>query len=85
MQLKIRVHPNSIKFRILEKEDVLHVYLESEPEKNKANLELIKKLTKLFDTEVTLVSGLKSRDKTVNINILEDEWNTIKQKLLEKR
>ena len=84
MQLKIRVHPNSIKFKVLEKEGILHVYLESEPEKNQANIELIKKLTKLFGIPVSLISGLKSRDKVIEINITEEQFNQVKQKIFNK-
>lgn len=84
MQLKIRVHPNSIKFQILEKANLLHVYLENEAENNKANIELIKKLSKIFGTKVNLVSGLKSKDKVVEIGIREEQLKLFKDNLPNK-
>ncbi len=47
--------------------------LVSRPERGKANLELVKKLAKHFDvssSQVRIISGLKSRKKIVEIEIL---------------
>nr|MDO8132577.1 DUF167 domain-containing protein [Candidatus Njordarchaeum guaymaensis] len=49
------------------------VGLVSRPERGKANLELVKKLAKHFDvssSQVRIISGLKSRKKIVEIEIL---------------
>ena len=48
------------------------VGLRSRPVKGKANLELIKKLARYFEvssSQVRIISGLKSRRKTVEITI----------------
>ena len=52
--------------------DRIFVGLRSRPVKGKANLELIKKLARYFEvssSQVRIISGLKSRRKTVEITI----------------
>lgn len=52
--------------------DRILVGLRSRPVKGKANLELIKKLARYFkvsSSQVRIISGLKSRRKTVEITI----------------
>jgi uncharacterized protein (TIGR00251 family) len=63
--ITIFVKPNSSKFAIEyndDKESML-VYATEEPEKGKVNREIVKELSKLFHANVTLVSGVTSRQK----------------------
>jgi len=78
--VNIKVKTNSPKFRIYMK-DVLHVDVISPPDKNKANRELIKELGKLFDSEVSIVSGHKSREKVVLIKLDKEKVETLIKQL----
>ena len=67
-KLKIIVKPNSSKNEVLgEDKGRLKVAIKAEPEKGKANKELIKFFRKLTKSEVRIVSGLKSRKKMLKI------------------
>ncbi|MBU0532292.1 YggU family protein [Candidatus Micrarchaeota archaeon] len=74
MILDITVVPNSKKFLIIKKDDKIKIFLKSPPEQNKANIELIKELSKALDADVRIVSGHTSRRKRLEINITEKEW-----------
>ena len=63
--IKIRVKPNSRKFRIEKKNDLFLIELRSSPKGNKANMELVKELKKHFKKDVIIVKGFKSREKYV--------------------
>ena len=67
MKLKIKVKPNSGRQEIIKDKEHYIVYLKSVPEKNKANMELIKLLKEYFDKEVKISSGFISRNKVVEI------------------
>jgi uncharacterized protein (TIGR00251 family) len=58
------------KDHIIIDQDKIIIGIRSQPEKGKANLELIKKLAKHFDipsSQVRIVSGFKSKKKIVDI------------------
>ncbi|MFH1520729.1 MAG: DUF167 domain-containing protein [Candidatus Micrarchaeota archaeon] len=74
MIVEISVIPNSRKFTISVKNGVVKVYLKKSPENNKANIELITQFSKLFNKEVHLISGHKSKHKKLAIAISEEEW-----------
>lgn len=84
MIVKVKVVPNSDKFRILLIKEGDSFYLRANvknlPKKDKANKELLKGLKKLFGS-VEIVSGLRSREKYINVDA------NIKQleKILESR
>lgn len=67
MIIKIKVKPNSNKQEIIKDEIGYIVYLKSVPKDNKANTELIKILKKYFKKNVEIKSGLKSKNKVVEI------------------
>ncbi|MCD6398821.1 MAG: YggU family protein [Candidatus Aenigmarchaeota archaeon] len=71
MLIKIKVKPNSGKFKISLERDLngpyLRVWLKSQPEKGKANKELLKELKKVFG-EVEIVSGASSREKYIKVS-----------------
>ena len=61
--VEVFVKPNSAKFEVvLEGEEVV-VRSTEEPTKGKVNKELIKEFSKLFHTNVELISGTTSRQK----------------------
>ncbi len=66
----IEVSPNSDKFRITgynEWRKTLEVKIKSPPTKGKANKELIKEFSTLTRKHVEIISGQKSRQKTIKI------------------
>ncbi|VVB61638.1 putative ACR, YggU family [uncultured archaeon] len=88
--ISITAKPNSHKFKILideeeqkrdnsmqpllSDENRIIVCLKNSPENNKANMELIKELKRLFKKEVSLISGGKAKKKKLLIhNITESE------------
>ncbi|HEY9873033.1 MAG TPA: DUF167 domain-containing protein [Candidatus Obscuribacterales bacterium] len=73
MKKQLKVKPNSKQQNIHEAADgSLTVHLKSPPVDGKANEELISLLAKKFDvpkSQVTIKSGLSSKNKLVEINI----------------
>jgi len=68
IKIKIKLHPNSSKEQIkkISKKE-LEVWIKEKPIDNKANVKLIKMLKKYLGKEVKIISGFKSRRKTVEI------------------
>ena len=67
----VNVKPNSSKNEIVDfdKENkILTVRIAAPPEKDKANKELIKFLSKKFKKRVKIVKGLKSRKKIISLS-----------------
>ena len=67
MEIRVRVKPNSGKQKVVKQKDSYLVYLKSQPEKGKANLELIKILKKYFNKDVRIKKGFTSKEKIVVI------------------
>jgi len=66
--LKIMVKPNSLKNEIISMDgDRYKIAIKEAPDKGKANKELVKFLHKITKKKVTIVSGLKSREKIVEL------------------
>ena len=63
--LTIKVIPNAKISKAILEHNHLKIYLQAVPEKNKANLELIKFFKKEFGLKVLIQSGEKSREKVV--------------------
>lgn len=69
-KFKVLVKPNSEEDKIesFDKDKNLYrISIKARPEDNKANVELIKFLSKLLKKRVRIVSGLKSREKMLEI------------------
>ncbi|NQU98760.1 DUF167 domain-containing protein [Candidatus Woesearchaeota archaeon] len=67
-KLKIRVTPNAKKTEVKGvKDDLLLVNVAAPPDKNKANLEVVKYFSKLLKKKVKIKKGLKSKEKTLVI------------------
>lgn len=67
-KIKIKVHTKASKAKVVYGTDVLDVYVTEIPENGKANAAVIKLLAKEFKTaksNVSIVSGLTSRIKTI--------------------
>ncbi|MFH2101046.1 MAG: DUF167 domain-containing protein [Candidatus Micrarchaeota archaeon] len=75
MKVEVSVVPGSGSFRIAKgKGGKLRIFLKSQPEGNKANIELIKKLSRALKCEVRLLFGMRSKNKTLELGIDEDKW-----------
>ena len=70
--IEIKVKPNSNKRKIKVKDNSIIVYLTSPPQNNKANNELINFLSKLFNSNIKIVSGKTSRRKKILIEGLSE-------------
>jgi uncharacterized protein (TIGR00251 family) len=75
IDISLKAVPNSKSFSISKKGDLVIVHLKNPADKNKANLELIKKFESLFERSVILVSGQKSPKKVLRIDISPERWN----------
>ena len=69
-RFKIIVKPNAKgnKMEVFDKDkNAYRVSIKARPENNKANIEVIKFLSKTLKRRVAIVSGLKSREKTIKV------------------
>ena len=64
--IKIRAVSNAKENKLVE-DNGLRLYLHSPPEKDKANLEIIKFFKKEFNLKVKIESGLRSREKVLRV------------------
>ena len=67
MIIQAKVKTNSKEFKIENKKDLWVIYVKSKPEQNKANLEIIKELSKIYGN-CKIVRGQKSSKKTLRIS-----------------
>jgi uncharacterized protein (TIGR00251 family) len=64
--LRVRVKPNASKTEILElKDGVVHIAIKAPADKNKANAELVRFLSKELGRPCRIKRGLTSRDKVI--------------------
>lgn len=66
--LKFRAVPHSSRQELAEESGQLKLYLHSLPEKDRANLELIKFFKKEYGLRVEIISGMKGKEKVVRID-----------------
>jgi len=67
---KIIVKPNSVRNDILgydKEKEAYRVGIKAKPEGGKANIEIVKFLSRLLKKRVRVVKGLKSREKLVKV------------------
>jgi len=74
MLLEVKVKPNNSCFRIKSIDPVV-VEIVSPPKEGKANTEIVKEFKKLFNADIKIIKGLKSKNKVVSIDLPEDEVN----------
>ena len=63
----VRVIPHASQSKFVEDNGILKIYLTSIPDKNKANMELIKFFKQEFKLKVRIKLGMKSRAKVLEI------------------
>lgn len=71
MKISVRVKPNAREEKVEPRGDEFTVYVKEPPKENKANKAVIKVLAEYFKTPksaVSIVRGLKSRQKVIEIN-----------------
>jgi hypothetical protein len=64
--LKISVTPNAKQTKLVndsKDNKIYKFFVKAPPEKNKANIEIVKYFTKLSKKKVKIIKGLKSREK----------------------
>lgn len=66
LRFEVKVKPGSVNSKIVSRSPWV-VELKSQPDKGKANLELVKLLKKELGKQVKIVSGLTSREKVVEV------------------
>ncbi len=66
-RIKVRIKPNSNKNLIVEKGLVWKINIKAPAQENKANIELLKFLKRELKKNVRIVSGLKSKEKVLEI------------------
>lgn len=70
MQIKVRVITNAKKERITKEGSIYKVYVSTPPEKGRANERLINLLVDYFKikkSSITIISGLRSKEKVIEI------------------
>jgi len=67
MQIEVLVKANSKKENIEKKGDTLIVSVKEKAENNKANLAVIKLLSKYFKKKVSIKSGLRNKRKIISV------------------
>lgn len=70
MKISVVVKPNSRKEKVEKSENCYIVSVREPPVENKANLAVIKLLSDFFDvpkSQITIVSGQKSKRKIINL------------------
>jgi uncharacterized protein (TIGR00251 family) len=76
--IEIFVKPNQPKFNIKIDGDEIIIFCTEEPVKGKVNKELIKELSKLFHTQIEIISGLTSKQKRLLIrNISKNQAESL--------
>ena len=66
--MEIIVYPNKKKTEIIgKKNDKIIVNVKAKPENNEANKEIIRFFSKQYGQSVTIIKGLKSKNKTLKI------------------
>jgi uncharacterized protein (TIGR00251 family) len=83
MIAEVTAVPKSGCFSISFKDGKVKVFLKSAADDNKANVELVKELSKLLG-QVRIVSGHTSRRKRIELGITDAEWAAFLEKQLRR-
>lgn len=68
MKIKIKLHPNSSQEKISDAgNNEFEIWIKEKPLENKANTELLKVLKKYFKKEVKIISGVRGRNKIIEV------------------
>lgn len=74
MIAEVSVTTNSKRFSVSVKDGRVRIALTSPPEKNRANIELIRELSRRSGRSVRILSGQTSKRKRLEIGMDEGEW-----------
>lgn len=66
-KIKVKIKPNSSESKIIEKGLVWKINIKAPAQENKANIELLKFLKRELKKNIKIVSGLKSKEKVLEI------------------
>jgi uncharacterized protein (TIGR00251 family) len=84
--LKLRISPNASKNQIITDGDIIKLKITAQPIEGKANKAVVEYLSKLFKiakSNIEIVKGDTSKEKTIFINVSdEDKKNSVKQTIL---
>lgn len=81
MIVEVTAVPKSKRFLLSVKDGKLKAFLKSPPENNKANIELIKGLSKALGCPIRIISGQTSRKKRLEIDVSEERWDAFLENL----
>lgn len=81
MIAEVSVVPNSKRFSVSVKDGRVKISMKSPPEHNKANIELVRELSKLLGAPVRIISGHSSRRKRLDIAIEPEKWEEFLKKI----
>ena len=73
LHLKVSTGKKQFQLNWKKEEKVLCVEIKSNPDKGKANKEIVKELKKFFESEIKIISGFKSKEKIVEISSSQKE------------
>jgi len=75
MIVEVGVITGAKAFKLEMREGRLRAYIQSQPERNKANMELIKELSSRLGVPVRLVSGHSARRKRLEVPLDQADWD----------
>ncbi|NMA44391.1 MAG: hypothetical protein GX950_01085 [Candidatus Diapherotrites archaeon] len=78
IKLSVSTGKKEFKAKWNDSDSILYVETKNAPDKGKANKEILKELTRIFKAQTQIVAGLKSRKKTISIELDSEK---IKEKL----
>lgn len=80
--LNAKIHTGKNEFSITfdKEKEIILIKSTEQPEKNKANKEIIKELKKFFKTDIKIVFGLTSKEKKIKIDLPKEKVLEILQK-----
>lgn len=73
LKAKILTGKKEFRAKLDESKNFLIIEATEQPEKGRVNKEIVKELQKKFKAEVIIVSGLKSRKKTIKIKLPKEQ------------
>ena len=67
MRINIKVRTNAPETKITKEDNLIYLDVHAKPENNQANIEIIKFFHRLYKKPVTIVAGLTSKKKILEI------------------
>jgi uncharacterized protein (TIGR00251 family) len=73
LNAKISTGKNKFELSFDNEKEIILIKTTQQPQKNKANKEIIKELKKFFKTDIQIVFGLTSKEKKIKIYLPKEE------------